>query len=88
MGYYINPRDLSKEDWLRGHGTPIQPSWARHFNYQGDDLPVCLVRNAGFSAAAIGYCNSETEEFLRDDGRVKKWYSVPKEKLREFYPDA
>ena len=38
MGYYINPKDRSKEQWLVDHGKQIpQPTMYR----EGDNVVVC-----------------------------------------------
>lgn len=78
MGCYINPVDQSKEDWLKDNGVSIPgpvPITKTH-------LPVCLVDNVLFTAAGIGYCNAETDYFAKPDGRAKKWFQVPRVKLR------
>ena len=66
MGYYINPPDRSKEDFLKEHGYPITGSgavaaWSLPIIHLY--LPVCLVDNGAFTAAAIGYDRAETERF-------------------------
>lgn len=81
MGIYINPRDMSKEQWLTENGTPMpKPSDHR----AGDDVAVCLVDNGTFSAAAVAYSQDELDAFsYEDDQRPKKWFSVPISKLIE-----
>lgn len=86
MGYYINPEKCSKEQWLADNGQVITPAEARDFNYSGERLPVCLVSNGAFTAAGIGYCREETDAFLYPDGRPRMFFSVEKEKLKEFIP--
>lgn len=80
MGYYVNPDDgSSKERWLalRAVGKPTigAPSWRAARN-EGN-LPVCLVDNTLFTAAAIAYSEEECEAFSREDGRNKIWYLIP-----------
>lgn len=88
MGYYINPRDMSKEQWLKIHGRPINAEDIPT-ETMDKEMPVCLVSNGAFTAAAICYCEEEWEEFRSPrDFRPKEWYMVPRDKLREFYPNA
>ena len=89
MGYYINPPDQSKEDFLKEHGTPISRKEALDWDYTSNSLPVCLVDNGFFIAAAICYSKEETEAFSTlSDPRSKIFLSVPKEKLRPYYDAA
>jgi len=74
MGYYINPEDMSKEEFLKLHGTPIRSVDVK--SVPNDTLPVCLVDNGLFTAAGIIYSSQEADEFLRVDGRRKQWFSA------------
>ena len=81
MGYYINPPGQSKERWLEENGNPL-PLNTKWENIPGGHLPVILVDNSVFTAAAIGYSKSEFEYFLDpEDRRLKKMYYVPIKKL-------
>lgn len=86
MGYYINPPDCSKEQWLEANGTGISmPGTAlANWDYTARQLPVCLVDNGAFTAAGIAYCEREAEAFAYTDGRRKRWYAVDKAKLEQF----
>ena len=83
MGLYINPPDKTKEEWLRENGTLLTkpPCW---FECQKDEnLPVVLVQNTCFTAAAVAYSPEELKTFSRsDDFRPKRYYSAPIEKLK------
>lgn len=53
MGYYINPKVDTKEAFLQNKGILVE-------NVKWEDvdqklIPVCLVNNSTFSAAAICY---------------------------------
>ena len=80
MGCYVNP-NTDKGQWLKANGqatgnTP-GPRTSTH-------LPVCLVDNGMFTAAAVAYSDRELREFTRpDDFRPRTWFTVPIEKLRE-----
>ena len=51
-----------------------------------EHLPVCLVDNGLFTAAAVAYNTNEMLEFLRADGRAKRWFLVPLDELLD--PDV
>ena len=87
MGYYINPPDSSKEEWLAQHGTPISSSEAATFIFDGECLPVCLVNNGAFTAAGIAYDPRERDAFIRPDygkQRPRRWFKVPKHLLEPW----
>lgn len=87
MGYYVNPLEETKEEWLFKHGKAITAAEAREvFNTQPNYLPVVLVDNFMFTAAAIAYSPTELEEFIReDDIRPQKIYLVSREDLKPYY---
>jgi hypothetical protein len=86
MGYYINPSDgRTKESWLAEHATPITKTEANNFDFSKGMLPVCLVDNGEFTAAGIAYDARERNYFMIPDGRPKKWFSVKKDLLKEWY---
>jgi hypothetical protein len=87
MGYYVNPPNSSKEAWLNENGVVLAPSSVMNFNFSDNFLPVCLVDNGPFTAAAICYNADERDEFARGDGRSKKWYAVSREALAPYYKD-
>jgi len=79
MGFYINPADQSKDDFLRDNGVPLNRPEPPD---QPDVALVCLVDSGPFTAAAIAYSRREMDEFSRpDDRRPKTWYWVDKAKL-------
>lgn len=94
MGVYVNPQDETKEVYLEREGVEIGETdvetwfdviWANDADHK-NRLPVCLVENMMFTAAAVCYCQGEIDEFTAspiDDPRPRKWYSVPIEKLKE-----
>lgn len=89
MGYYINPKGMSNEQWLERNGARIDasevealigtpPTERQHL------VPVCLVDNGWMKAAGIAYNDAEARLFLNDDGRPKQWYLVPQMKAKEW----
>lgn len=98
MGFYINPTDCSKEEWLQKHGISGYNLGTR----EGVDLaveaghqppeyyPVCLVDNGWMKAAGIAY-NLEEHRVFADtehDKRPRKWFVVSREKLIEVCPEV
>lgn len=88
MGFYINPKNMSKEDWLRRNGMGVtQASASKHSAGDGGDFVVCLVDNGDFTAAGIAYNDGERDSFLfRDTGeqRPRQWFLVNRKFLKEF----
>lgn len=82
MGYYIDPVDCTKEQWLKQHGVRLDaaPDWSAV--RKDDRLPVCLVDNGLFTAAGVAYSPNEQAAFARPDGRAKAWFSVAIADLR------
>lgn len=81
MGCYVNPQSESKELFLQREGRVINVNEAK---ITSTELPVCLVNNGPFTAAAVGYSNSEIQAFGDvTDRRPKVWFMVPIEKLKE-----
>lgn len=80
MGVYVNPPWQGKREWLQENGvsTGTTPP-----EITETTLPVCLVDNGVFFAAAVAYSASELREFSREDARPKEWFSVPISKLKE-----
>lgn len=84
MGYYINPPNMTKEEWLAKHGKPLQT--LSDYDFAGDNLPVCLVNNGWMTAAGIAYHQRELEAFNSpSDTRPRKWFEVSKTDLEPYY---
>jgi hypothetical protein len=85
MGCYINPATESKEAFLFREGDLLSGPC----EITDTHLPVCAVDNGNFVAAAVCFCPSEVEAFSDpDDRRMKWWFRVSREKLREVSPLA
>jgi hypothetical protein len=80
MGAYVNPKDESKESFLKREGVPVSNiAWE---DVPANQLPVVWMNNGPFAAAGIAYCKSELDAFTRpDDHREKRIYLVEKKKL-------
>lgn len=93
MGFYINPSNMTKEEWLKQHGVPMAAPI--DFEVMKDRkppefYPVCLVNNGWMTAAGIAFDQGEHLAFIGDnsDRRPKKWYLVPRDKLVEVCPSV
>ena len=71
MGCYINPPDISKEEWLENNAKPIKlielcggnvPAYS---TYPKGTLPVVAVDNGRFTAAGVCYCEEEYKAFTQ-----------------------
>lgn len=87
MGAYINPQNgQSKEAWLKSNCNSGPLSAMRPWNtnlYQAS-LPVCLVDNGAFTAAAIAYNEREFNDFNDPhDHRPKVWFIVSIDRLTQ-----
>ena len=99
MGFYINPVQGTKEEWLTAHGIEVaDPEWKLlATNFGGGDSPdddgvyVCLVDNGAFRAAGICYSEAEFNACRAPDSGVQRprtWYIIPREKIIEVCPDV
>lgn len=79
MGIYINPSNMSKEQWLAAHfKVKSETAPAAHYNKALDTVTVCLVDNGMFTAAAVAFEPRELEAFTHpSDYRPKVWFQVP-----------
>ena len=88
MGAYINPKDMGKEEGLIKNGKRVETAaeaWDMAFPGY---MPVVLVDNGNFTAAAIAYNHIEFVYFSRDtDIRPKIWYVVSIEMLHKVSPE-
>lgn len=86
MGSYVNPQGQSKEAWLNSNCSSGPLSAIRPWDaelYQ-ENLPVCLVDNGPFTAAAIAYNEREFNDFNDpNDRRYKVWYIVSISRLMQ-----
>lgn len=81
MGCYINPSDKSKEAWLKENAVAIDAHSAKTA-LTSENVPICLVNNGPFTAAAVGFSEREIDEFLRHDGRPKQWFMARRDAVR------
>jgi len=80
MGIYVNPKDMSKREWLDKYGTkvPLNLPWEY---VEEASLPVVWMSNPYFSAVGIAYSEQELKALAVFDGRPKLMFLVKKEDL-------
>lgn len=79
MGYYINPKGESKEDFLIREGQPVM---VPAIPEDGENVLVCVIDNGYFTAAGVCYSAEEMHAFADpSDTRPKRWFVVPKHLL-------
>ncbi len=85
MGYYINPSEETKEDWVKKNAKFFDGGW--------DEVPegstlLVWMDNGPFTALAIIYSEKELQAFFRgDDNRPKRKLLAPTDKVIEVYGD-
>ncbi len=85
MGFYVNPSNASKEEFLRQKGVAV-PRTFKWADKPKGSLPVVLVDNGHFTAAAICYSEQEYTGFIApSDRRPKEVYIV---KVDDLVADA
>lgn len=87
MGIYINPTNMSKEEFLGQHGEMMQEvpdEFSRTHENGKEQYAVCWVDNGWMTAAAICYNEHELAAFKHPDPRPKKWFWVDRQHLGEF----
>ena len=89
MGYYINPPDMTKEDFLKEHGILVKESDVMEADLV-NDFPVVLIDNGLFTAAGILYDDAERQywyESCKNDVRFHLFYLVEKKHLIPYLPE-
>lgn len=85
MGIYINPRNLSKEEFLRQNAIQISRTQFIHHEFASGmrEIPIALVNNGSFTAAGVCDTSRERDVFAIDDGRPKYFFLIDRDKLTE-----
>jgi membrane protease subunit (stomatin/prohibitin family) len=88
MGYYINPKDMTKEEFLVKNGTPISKKDFLYANFEDNgQMIVVLVDNGPFTAAAIMESNKELRDWqfqTATDYRPTKYFICPVKCLKPY----
>lgn len=97
MGAYINPKNMTKEQWLAENAIEVEisgdtPELIRQVlldeKIPYSHLPVVLVDNGAFTAAGIAFSKGELMAFTdKRDMRPKRYFIAPIEKLHEVSPE-
>lgn len=81
MGFYINPEEGTKEEFLEKNGAFFFIVRNGFQNRPEGKLPVILIMNPTFSAAAVAFSEEEYQHLVLPEGRTKVGFYVPIEKL-------
>jgi len=85
MGLYINPSDMTKEQFLAKHAEPLHTgAFAFDDEANATKTVVCLIDNRAFTAAGVCYDAEELSAFHVPDGRPRKFFTIEIEKLAEL----
>lgn len=85
MGSYINPPDMTKEEFLAKNGTPISKQEFLSAIFEDNDKRiVVLVNNGAFTAAAIMFSSRELQYWQEPDTRPAKYFSCPLDLLKPY----
>lgn len=93
MGLYINPKGITKEEWLRQHAVQIDAFPEEYTAEHQQQIPLVWVRNEKppftqkpFTAVAVMYGKREFDYFkriLETEKRPVKFYLAPYDKVNE-----
>ena len=82
MGIYINPPNISKEEFLAQHCVEISRQQAEDWDFFGSSLVLlCYIENSQFSALAIIYNPHEGLCFTSPDPRPMSYFMTERENI-------
>ena len=80
MGFYLNPEDCSKEQYLEEKGELLSEKVPNWNEIPKGKVVICLVDNGPFTAAAIMYSEGEFDVWKSpSDERPMEWYLLSEE---------
>jgi len=87
MGYYINPPNMPKEQWIMRYGVKITDVEFRTWRFgEGNKewVPCCLVDNGVFHALGVAYSKEEARIFGNTkDARPNAYFRVRMTQIRK-----
>lgn len=90
MGYYLERSDgqpKGKADWLIANAGAVETSFG-HMIGTGQEIPVVVVDNGAFEAAAVAFSPAELAVFMDlRDSRTKRFLLVPAAEILKQHPD-
>lgn len=83
MGLYLEP-NIDKTEWIETNGEELTCLPKDTYMDNGRYI-VCHIDNLIFVALGVMYSKKELDYVLRlDDGRVKRWFYVSIEDIKEL----
>jgi len=79
MGYYINFKDKTKEEFLDARAIEMQTKEdvLNMCEHDKGFVPVVLIDNGGFTAAGVAFSRDELDAFTEDnDPRPRRFYVI------------
>lgn len=90
MGFYINPKDMEKEEYLEIHTAGEVPLEDLEAVFETlDYLPLCLFDNGAFTALGIAYSREEIGYWVdsdANDSRPRTYHKMHKSFVNPFLP--
>jgi len=86
MGLYINPQEVSKEQWLNDNGEQLEKAPVK-MRENKEEILVCLIDNGPFTAAGVAFNQAELNNFCKEDMRYKEWFVVGLDKIKRVCSD-
>ena len=84
MGRYLNPKNETKEAWLKEYAVQAEGA-PKTFDQKEGHTITCLVDNGGFTACGLAYFQGELEAFNAPyDARPKTWWWIPNKLTDQF----
>ena len=85
MGCYVNPKDMSKEEWLSRNAIPIEDAT---IDVKPGEVILLLVNNGAFTALGVMYSEGELMSVLEDgiEKRPHSWWLSDIEAVRKVSP--
>ena len=88
MGYYINPKNKTKEEWLLKNAQELTKKEAFYSIADNKIAILVWINNGPFTACGIAFSEDEFLAFtMESDHRPKKFFVIEREKLKEVVED-
>tara|TARA_R110000751_G_scaffold215713_7_gene319168 strand:- start:1109 stop:1396 length:288 start_codon:yes stop_codon:yes gene_type:complete len=88
MGLYINPPNMSKENWLTQHATPTSKSQWQDTTSYFDPVLLAHLNNGQFTALGIAYDASEQSRMTHPlDTRPVNYHFAPRTAVLAVAPE-
>ena len=88
MGYYVNPSDMTKEEWIIKNAKKVSKEDAFQEVSNEENAVLILIDNGLFTACGVAYSEDEFRAFTYiTDTRPKSFFTVDRKLLKEVVED-